>query len=46
MSIDEKNITKKLENIFIKKKFNYESKHNAQAIYNKHFSLSKRKVRS
>jgi hypothetical protein len=28
-------------NVSIKRQFNYESKYNAQAIYNKHFSLSK-----
>ncbi len=31
---------------FIKRQFNYESKYNAQVIYNKHFSLSKQKVKS
>jgi len=35
-----------LEIVYIKKQFNYESKHNAQAIYNKHFFLSKQKVGS
>ncbi len=33
----EKYIIKKLENVCIKRQFNYEYKHNAQAIYNKHF---------
>jgi hypothetical protein len=28
-----------------KDKINYESKYNAQVIYNKHFSLSKQKVK-
>jgi hypothetical protein len=42
----EEYITTKLENVFIKRQFNYESKHNAQTIYNKHFSLFKQNVRS
>jgi hypothetical protein len=39
-------LQKKLEKISIKKKFNYESKYNAQFIYDKHFFLSKQKARS
>jgi hypothetical protein len=39
-------LQKKLENIFIKRQFNNEFKYNAQVIYNKHFSLSKKKVKS
>jgi hypothetical protein len=38
-------LLKKLENVFIKRQFNYESKYNAQAIYNKK-KLSKQKVKS
>jgi hypothetical protein len=37
---------KKLENVSIKRQFNYEFKYNVRAIYNKHFSLSKQMVRS
>jgi hypothetical protein len=39
-------LQKKLENVYIKRQFNYESKYNAQSIYIKHYSLSKQKVRS
>ncbi len=39
----EEYITKKLEILFIKRKFNCESKHNAQVIYNKKINyLNKR----
>jgi hypothetical protein len=33
----EEYITKNLENVFIKRQFNYESKYNAQVKDNKHF---------
>jgi len=36
----------KNKNVYIKRQFNYESKYNARAIYNKHLSLFKQKVRS
>jgi hypothetical protein len=36
-------LPKKLENVFIKRQFNYELKYNAQAIYNKPFSLFKKR---
>jgi hypothetical protein len=39
-------LQKKLENVSIKRQFNYEFKYNAQSISNKHYSLSKQKVRS
>jgi hypothetical protein len=39
-------LPKKLEKVSIKRHLNYESKYNVRAIYNKHFSLSKQKVRS
>jgi len=35
-----------LENVYIKRQFNYESKYNAQFIYNKKNSLSKQEVKS
>jgi len=39
-------LPKKIKNVFIKGQCNYESKYNAQIIYNKHFSLSKQMVKS
>jgi hypothetical protein len=39
-------LQKKIKSISIKRRFNYEFKYNAQAIYNKQFSLSKQKVPS
>jgi hypothetical protein len=39
-------LQKRIENVSIKIQINYEFKYNAQAIYNKHFSLSKQKVKS
>jgi hypothetical protein len=39
-------LQKYIYNISIKRQFNYEFKYNAQAIYNKHFSLFKQKVKS
>jgi hypothetical protein len=39
-------LQKKLENVFMKRPFNNESKYNAQVIYNKHYSLSKQKAKS
>jgi len=44
-------LKKILQNIYIyiyfyQRQFNYESKYNAQAIYNKHISLYKQKVKS
>jgi hypothetical protein len=41
-----KNTLQKIKNVSIKGQFNYESKYNAQTIYNKHFSLFKQKVKS
>jgi hypothetical protein len=39
-------LQKKKKNVYIKRQFKFESKYNAQAIYNKHFSLFKQKVKS
>ncbi len=39
-------LQKKIEYVSIKRQFNYELKYNAQVIYNKHFSLFKKKVKS
>jgi hypothetical protein len=39
-------LSKKLENVSVKRQFNYEFKYDAQAIYNKYFFIFKKKVKS